>query len=230
MFTYLRWFIWESRQGVSLKYLLSILLITTLLSFHTTALAEDSDAISAITADPAIAQMAEVPQTTSSEVKDPVQAEPPDQAASAPVEVPEMVKAISDKYHRDQDLISKIVRLAIKYSQPVFPTTDDILSIIVVESQFNPRARNRASKGLMQINTPDHKIGDPYDIEQNIKMGVAILQEYFQFFKGNKRAAILAYNCGPGNYLRGRSVANYYNLYLKAKRWITSQPTDLNLV
>lgn len=87
-------------------------------------------------------------------------------------------------------------------------------------------AKNKRSKGIMQVNN------GPWDLAENMKAGVKLLREYFEML-GNKKAAILAYNCGPANYIKGR--CRNINYYVKVKEhvrgyesWLEEHPDASN--
>lgn len=87
-----------------------------------------------------------------------------------------------------------------------------VVSLIYVESSFNRKAlSNKNAKGLMQL-LPDtaeyikrkanKDVDDPknlFDVETNIKLGIAYLDYLITKTKGNVEYALIAYNMGPGN-------------------------------
>jgi len=81
-----------------------------------------------------------------------------------------------------------------------------ILSLIRVESGFNPAATNKATGciGLMQINTKvwqkhfNIDISRIYDIEYNIEIGLKILDYYYQKEGKDIYKALFRYNNGYG--------------------------------
>lgn len=87
-----------------------------------------------------------------------------------------------------------------------------VVSLIYVESSFNRKAlSNKNARGLMQL-LPDtaeyikrksrKDVEDPkdlYDVETNIKLGIAYLDYLITKTKGNVEYALIAYNMGPGN-------------------------------
>lgn len=86
-----------------------------------------------------------------------------------------------------------------------------VLSIIKVESGFNPKAiSSKEAKGLMQIREETYndvssifpnkteKI-DLFDPETNIKVGIAYFNKLIKRYEGNYYLALLAYNGGLGN-------------------------------
>ena len=123
------------------------------------------------------------------------------------------------------DLVMRVAvaaELASKYADPVFPKYRDIMGVIEVESTFNPKARNGHSLGLMMIDAPSHRgkfrrAQDLYDPDLNVRLGVEYLKELYEKF-GSREAAIMAYNVGPGNYLRGMRPKVYLAKVRKATR------------
>jgi soluble lytic murein transglycosylase-like protein len=79
-----------------------------------------------------------------------------------------------------------------------------VLSVIQVESNFDPGARSSVADGLMQINLDawkdyfkidENKI---YDIDYNIALGCKILKHYLDESKGDLARALYLYNNGYG--------------------------------
>lgn len=77
----------------------------------------------------------------------------------------------------------------------------EILAIISVESEFNPKALSAdgTSIGLMQINAPAHKVSKQSvaSIKDNLKFGISLLSEYKKLAKSQKESWRM-YNTGPG--------------------------------
>lgn len=79
-----------------------------------------------------------------------------------------------------------------------------VLSVIQVESNFDPAAKSSVADGLMQINLEawkDYfKIDEKkiYDIEYNIALGCKILKHYLDVSKGDLSRALYLYNNGYG--------------------------------
>ena len=111
--------------------------------------------------------------------------------------------------------------LAVKYADPVFPTAKDLLGVMEVESDFNPRAKLGPNLGLMQIDRNHHRKriwgGTLYDPETNIRAGASSLRELYESLK-SRRAAIMAYNLGEGAYRSGRRNAEYFKLVDRSTR------------
>ncbi len=102
-----------------------------------------------------------------------------------------------------------------------------ILSVIAVESSFNPMAQSSVgAQGLMQVHTRVHKekFGgkgsdeDPFSIYQNLKVGTGILKGYIErtrsVRKGLKRYVGAAMHKDDGGY--GDRVINEYRLLVLA--------------
>lgn len=85
-----------------------------------------------------------------------------------------------------------------------------IATIIYVESGGDVLAVSpRGAKGLMQL-TPavyrQYRVGDPFDVEQNILGGTAYLAYLLRRFDGNLEQALAAYNCGPARVIEYRGI------------------------
>jgi hypothetical protein len=128
-----------------------------------------------------------------------------------------LVHALAERFHKPETLIQRVVAAATKSAHEGFPTRDDLLAIIAVESGFNPQAHYKGSHGLMQVQVSSHRkdlngrrLGDVAD---NVALGSEILYGYYMTLGCNKRGAILAYNAGIGNYLMHRYKPTYYAKY-----------------
>ncbi len=78
-------------------------------------------------------------------------------------------------------------------------------SVIEVESGWNPYAvSKKGAAGLMQL-MPDTAfrfgVRDRFDIDQNVRGGVAYLAWLIRLFKGDLRLAVAAYNVGESQIL-----------------------------
>lgn len=130
-----------------------------------------------------------------------------------------MVKRVEAKYTDvDEELASKIVELAHKYEKPTFPRAKDILSIIGVESSFDPEAQSALKRdpalGLMQVRPGVWNINPQAleDVESQIRYGSDILHYYYKKLH-NKEAAVQAYNVGLTEYNKGNGAPQYLGKY-----------------
>lgn len=126
---------------------------------------------------------------------------------------------ISKRYDVDKAFATEVVNIAKGYSYKDFPTIHDILSIIGIESGFNPSNEYKGAFGLMQIEYLSHKrevtkLADLYDISTNIQIGVKTLRQYYSMLR-DKDSAILAYNIGIGSFLEGKRSEPYLERYKK---------------
>jgi len=87
-----------------------------------------------------------------------------------------------------------------RYSKQANKESDLVLSIMAVESWFDPNATSpTGAKGLMQVMPFWEKIlnvKDLYDMDDNIISGIKILSKYEKRFKKTD-LALAAYNRGP---------------------------------
>src|SRR5713101_2067068 len=105
---------------------------------------------------------------------------PPAATAALPVPFADLIRAASQKYAVDQELIA---------------------SVIFVESNFNPRAVSpRSARGLMQLlpeTAQRFAVADVFDPSQNIDAGTRYLKELLELYKQDLRLTLAAYNAGP---------------------------------
>ncbi len=109
--------------------------------------------------------------------------------ATVPGALYEMVHAASDRNNLDRDLI---------------------LSLIQVESAFNPRAvSKKGAQGLMQLmpqTAAQLGVADPLDPMANVEGGTRYLRELLARYNDNLVIALAAYNAGP------QSVEQYHGV------------------
>jgi soluble lytic murein transglycosylase-like protein len=116
-----------------------------------------------------------------------------------------------------------VLEIANRESFEDFPKAIDIISVARIESSFNPKARNKDSKGIMQVNYGS------YNLEKNMLSGISILREYYLKL-GSPQAAIIAYNIGIGNYLSKKFLKSghvYYNRF-KTHRSLYEKTNEVN--
>jgi hypothetical protein len=81
-----------------------------------------------------------------------------------------------------------------------------VKAVIKVESNFNPRAVSpKKAMGMMQL-IPEtasiYGVGDPFDPEDNIDGGVRHLRDLIEYFGGDLKLALSAYNAGKDAVIR----------------------------
>ncbi len=104
----------------------------------------------------------------------------------------EIIEDVSTRYSVDPALVKAIVR---------------------AESDFDPYAVSRAGAlGLMQLmpeTADDLDVTNPFDPEENIQGGVRYLKHLMEFFDGDVRLALAAYNAGKQRIIKYGDVPPY---------------------
>jgi len=88
-----------------------------------------------------------------------------------------------------------------------------VKSVMLVESNFNPRAVSRkGARGLMQLMPATARrfgVRDSFDPHENIRGGTAYLSDLLGMFGGDLVRTLAAYNAGEGAVQRYRGVPPY---------------------
>jgi soluble lytic murein transglycosylase-like protein len=128
------------------------------------------------------------------------------------------LKIMVTKPDVNPDLAKQIAQNVSYYCALYGQDPDLVLSIIAVESHFNPRAvSNKGAIGLMQVMPQWKRVlgitDDLKDPEASIKYGLQILGFYLEMYK-DRKMALTAYNRGPGPVdmalMKGQSPLNGY--------------------
>lgn len=106
--------------------------------------------------------------------------------------------------------IAPRIETAIKEASAKYGVEESFVkAMIKQESSFNPNCTSSAgAKGLMQLmdyNSKDYGVKNPYNIEDNINGGVKYIKDLLDKFDGNKQLALSAYNGGITR-MRNRGV------------------------
>jgi len=96
-----------------------------------------------------------------------------------------------------------------------FPTAQQVLAVIEIESSFRKDAESSSSVGLMQVNAGVWKLprNRLKNAEVNVLQGIAVLKSYYRLNNGNLRSTILSYNVGPTAYKRGQYNSTYWSRF-----------------
>lgn len=103
--------------------------------------------------------------------------------------------------HFVQGPIYRRVKLLVEKLAPAYGIDPNFaMAVIAVESGFNLKARSpKNAQGLMQLIPETARrfdVKDAYDVEDNVKGGLAYLQWLLAYYRGNVRLVAAAYNAG----------------------------------
>jgi soluble lytic murein transglycosylase-like protein len=107
-------------------------------------------------------------------------------------------------YEKRYAEFAKIVNQAFKEAKKNNLSPYTVLSVIQVESNFDPAAKSSVADGLMQINLSAwknyFKIDEKriYEIDYNVSLGCKILKHYLDETGGDLSRALYLYNNGYG--------------------------------
>ena len=134
--------------------------------------------------------------------------------------------------NKDESINIRIKNAVSKASKDYGVDADLIMSIIKVESNFNPNCTSKAgAKGLMQLmpeNCKYYGVSNPYDIEENIDAGTRHIKDYIDKYKGDIEMALMAYNGGPTR-MANRGVKSINDIYKMPKETQNYVPKVMKL-
>lgn len=138
-------------------------------------------------------------------------AETPDCMRLSPVakENAEEQQDTIDDFARATGIVDTVRRLSAEYGV----STRLALAVIRMESNFDPKARSsKNAQGLMQL-IPDtakrFNVAKPFDVEQNIRGGLAYLRWLLAYFEGDVALVAAGYNAGEGAVDKYRGIPPY---------------------
>jgi len=111
-----------------------------------------------------------------------------------------------------------------------------VKAVIKAESNFNPDALSpKNAQGIMQLipgTASDYGVDDPFDAKENMEGGVQYLKDLLDYFDGDLKLSLAAYNAGKGSVIKhGFTIPPYpettdyiskvleYYKHLKAKNY-----------
>lgn len=107
-----------------------------------------------------------------------------------------------------------------------------VKSVMLVESNFNPRAvSKKGARGLMQLmpaTAAAYGVRDPHDPEENIRAGTRHLAELLQTFRGSLEHALAAYNAGEGAVAKYSGIPPYRETHEYIRRALLAYGAPLS--
>ena len=139
------------------------------------------------------------------------------------------LKKVDNKLPREKAI--EYATLAVKHEHPVFPKAEDLMALMAVESTFNDKAvSGKGAYGITQVIPKWHNttakalLASP---DHAVEVGSKAMQDNYRMFKGDKSAAIQAYNVGPYGYkLEGKRVPEYLQNNLEFAKKFSAKPSD----
>ena len=81
-----------------------------------------------------------------------------------------------------------------------------VKAVIKAESNFNPEAVSpKNAQGIMQLipdTASDYGVEDPFDAKENMEGGVQYLKDLLDYFDGDLKLSLAAYNAGKGSVIK----------------------------
>ena len=81
-----------------------------------------------------------------------------------------------------------------------------VKAVIKAESDFNPDAVSpKNAQGMMQLipeTASDYGVEDPFDAKENMEGGVQYLRDLLDYFDGDLKLSLAAYNAGKGSVIK----------------------------
>ena len=132
-----------------------------------------------------------------------------------------------------------LARIVVKYAERYKVPVNLVLSVMTVESAFNPRAvSGTGATGLLQLMPSTAaeiarelsvKEYDLFDLDINIRFGTYYLHKMLQAFGGDIEKAVKAYNTGAANVSKERYVDEtvaYHKSVMAMYNWLEGQTTQ----
>lgn len=107
-----------------------------------------------------------------------------------------------------------------KFDQEIFALADLhqldralIKAIVQIESSFNPNALSpKGAQGLMQLmpaTASQYQVSDAFDVQENLRGGIAFFADLMSRYENDVRLALAAYNAGAGAVSKYNGIPPY---------------------